>query len=131
MSPIITQESSWCTEPYKYVLFNKFNYHIGIISRRGNSFYPLGNLIDHHKNIKIIVRRMKWSHKVNFPNVKKFYLKDPTLKHLMPLGNVRRPLASIITHNESSNIFKESGPIETSLKHLSYSLVRSKMSTIS
>ena len=131
MSPIITQENSWCAKPYKYVLFKKLNFHLRIISRRADSFNPLKNVIDRHEDIKIIVKRRKWFHKVNSPNVERFYLKDPTLRDLMPLENVPSPLASITTHNESSDIFKESGPIETNLKDLNYSLVRSQMFIIS
>jgi len=129
-SPIITQRSSWCVKPHKYVLIKKLNYHLGIISRRGNSFYPLENVINRHEVIKIIGRRRKWSHKVDsFPNVKTFYLKNPTLMYPVPSKNVPWPLASITTDDKGSGIFKESGPIEIGLKQLSYSLVGSKMCT--
>jgi len=72
MSPIVTQKSSWREKSYKDVLFKSLDYHLGIIGRRRNDFYSLGNTINRHKGIKIIVRRRKWTHKVNPLNIKKF-----------------------------------------------------------
>ena len=105
MSPIVTRKSSWRAKSYKYILFKKLDYHLRIIGRRGYNLYTLRNVIDRDEGVKIIVRR-KWTHEVNPPNVKKFYLKNPTLRHLMPFGNIPRPLASIASHNEGSCIFK-------------------------
>ena len=108
----------------------KINYYHGIISRRGNSFYPLGNIINRHEEIKIIVRRRKWSHKVNSPNVQKFYLKNPTLRHLMPLGDISHSLASITSKLIFPYILEESGPVKAYLKNFGNCLILTEVSPI-
>jgi len=131
ISPIITQKSSQCAKSCKDILVEELDNHLGIVDRGGNDFHLLEDIINHYKDAKIIMERREWTHELNPPYIKKFYIKNPTFRHLMPLENVPFSLASITLHNKLSCIFKECRPIETHLKYLYNGLVWSKVSYIS
>jgi len=107
----------------KDVLLKELDGHLGIIVKGSNYFYPLRHIIYHNKDAESVVRTREWTHEVNPPYIKKFYFKNPTLRHLIRLENVPRPLTSIARHDKPSCILKEYGPVETCLMYFSSGLV--------
>jgi len=76
---------------------------------------------------------MRWrelTYEVNSPNIKEFHLKNPTLRHLMPLKNIPHLMVSIICKHRVPCILEKSGSIKARLKNFGNCLVWTKVFSI-
>lgn len=55
----------------KNVIFQKFDHNLVVIGFTNNGLYPFGNIIYNHKDIEVVKRIKKLSHKVDAPYIKK------------------------------------------------------------
>ena len=52
--PNVTQQSSQCVESSKDIILQELDVHLGIIGRGSKGFYPLRDMINCYKDVKIV-----------------------------------------------------------------------------
>ena len=114
----------------KFFFFEKLKDNLGIICRGGNGFHPLRNIVNRHKDVKVVIGRRKRTHKVDPPYIKQLYFEYATLRHFMPLGNVPFLLTYITSYDKFPSVFKERRPIEACLEYFRNRFIWSKVATI-
>lgn len=66
----ITNDGPRGAKMRKDILFKKIDHNLVVIGFTSNGFYPFGNIIYNHKDIEVVKRIRKLSHKVNVSYIK-------------------------------------------------------------
>jgi hypothetical protein len=101
----------------------------GISSSTWHCFYPLGYVVDGEQDVLIVLGHLEWSHEVNTPHIKYFYLKIVVEGHCIASYDVPLKLALLTPSNEFLSVLIHHRPEESTLLDLDlcaeYSVVAS------
>ena len=84
MRPLVTNDSPRCTKSRKDILFKESKDNFVVIGPSRDGFYPLGNVINREKDVKVAKRTRKWAHEIYAPHIKELYNKDWAHRHHVP-----------------------------------------------
>ena len=70
------------------ILVTTFAFFVGLAC-----FHPLRNVVTCHQYVFFLEVWWEWSHEINPPTIKHFYLQNEVLRHLIPLTDAPLALA--------------------------------------
>jgi hypothetical protein len=88
---------------------------LGISSSAWHCFYPLGYVVDGNQDVLTVLGLLEWSHEVNAPHIKYFYLKVIVEGHCIASYDVSLKLALLTPSNEFLGVFIHDQPEESTL----------------
>ena len=86
----------------------------------GMASTPLGYIVNCHQNVLIIPWFHKWSHVINSPDVKEFYLKIDGEWHNISSNDISVPLTWPTSLDEIFGVFIHGWPEETTLPNFAW-----------
>ena len=84
----IAYHHSWCSKARKDYFMKHLSCMLGVSCSAWHYFNPLGYVINGNKDVLIVLGLLEWSHEVNAPHIKYFYLKVVVEGHCIASSDV-------------------------------------------